>query len=404
MAKASTDTLTLPVRTLRAIASAASAAIEVSTAIPILQNLHLYTTHEGGEVTLHANGTNLDIETGAAAVLDGSQPPLSITLPGRALADFAQRLDEGGMAALTPQADGRLTVSCGRTRYILSSLPGQDFPRMETGAFEHAITVPASGFAAALKRTLVSASIEETRYYLNGAFLHAAANPAASQGLALTMTSTDGHRLTCLTLTDSDGAPLAAPQGMPGIIIPRATMALAIPLVDGAGSGMVEVAFNAAKIRLHDPVTLRTLTSKLVDATYPEYSRVIPPLSAPSTPTLVDRAALEALAGRAMRIATEKDRRVRLTPEAGGISAQSGAAPDSGAALEDWVAASMDGDPSAPVTLNARYLKEIAGTLPGDRALLYLPTDGNAPIRIAPADSKGHALPHDVRVLMPIRA
>ena len=128
--------------------------------------------------------------------------------------------------------------------------------------------LPARTLAELIDRTRFAISTEETRYYLNGIFLHVSDEDQP----VLKAAATDGHRLARYTLPQPDGA-----AGMPDVIVPRKAVAELRKLLEESLDGNVEIDLSASKVRF----TLGgeggvVLTSKLIDGTFPDYSRVIP--------------------------------------------------------------------------------------------------------------------------------
>src|SRR6202044_3326251 len=156
-------------------------------------------------------------------------------------------------------------VSAGSSRFELSCLPREDFPQMAAGALPHKFRLAATDLKRIIDKTRFAISTEETRYYLNGIYIHAAKDtkPAVMRAVA-----TDGHRLARFELELPDGA-----SDMPGVIVPRKTVNELRRLLDDA-EGAIDVSLSDTKIQfMSDGVEL---TSKLIDGTFPDYQRVIP--------------------------------------------------------------------------------------------------------------------------------
>ena len=119
--------------------------------------------------------------------------------------------------------------------------------------------------AVCLQKSRFAMSQEETRYYLNGVYLHAYTDGDAP---TLRATATDGHRLARIDAPLPDGA-----ASMPGVIVPRKAIAELGRLLEDAEEN-VEIAVSTAKIRFGFGAGY--LTSKLIDGSYPDYERVIP--------------------------------------------------------------------------------------------------------------------------------
>ena len=162
-------------------------------------------------------------------------------------------------------ADGRMAVNAGRARFSLATLPRDDFPMIAEGDLPTSFEIPAASLIQIIDKTRFAISTEETRYYLNGIFLHVSEDPEP----VLKAAATDGHRLARVTLPRPAGA-----EGMPDIIVPRKCVAEVRKLLDESGGNVIQVDLSASKIRFTFDSAI--LTSKLIDGTFPDYSRVIP--------------------------------------------------------------------------------------------------------------------------------
>lgn len=245
---------------LRALAHVQSV-VERRNTIPILSNVRL----EAKDGQLHLAATDMDLEVVEAVSAD-LQVAGSTTAPAHVLYDICRKLPEGSEVALDATGDaGRLSIACGRIHFRLPCLPPEDFPVMSGGDFSHKFALPASELRRMIDKTRFAISTEETRYYLNGIYLHGA---DAESGPMLRAVATDGHRLARIDSEQPDGA-----AGMPGIIVPRKAVGELRKLVDEI-DGAVEIELSDTKIRFaFDTVVL---TSKLIDGTFPDYERVIP--------------------------------------------------------------------------------------------------------------------------------
>ncbi len=331
---------------LRALAHVQSV-VERRNTIPILSNVRL----EAKDGQLHLAATDMDLEVVEAVSAD-LQVAGSTTAPAHVLYDICRKLPEGSEVALDATGDaGRLSIACGRIHFRLPCLPPEDFPVMSGGDFSHKFALPASELRRMIDKTRFAISTEETRYYLNGIYLHGA---DAESGPMLRAVATDGHRLARIDSEQPDGA-----AGMPGIIVPRKAVGELRKLVDEI-DGAVEIELSDTKIRFaFDTVVL---TSKLIDGTFPDYERVIPSnndktleADAGSFVQAVDRmAAVSTDKSRSIKLAIDKDRLV--------LSANS---PDSASGEEELTV--EYGGPSLEIGFNSRYVLEMAQNFEGER-------------------------------------
>ena len=351
--------------------------VERRNTIPILSNV-LIDASDGG-VTFAA--TDLDIE-----IVDGAEAAVSqrgsITAPAHTLYEIVRKLPDGSEVAFELDGeDGRLTVRAGRSKFVLPVLGATDFPTMSVGAFETEITLERAALARLIDRTGFAISTEETRYYLNGVYLHMARNDA---GPCLRAVATDGHRLAL-----ADHPMPASEKPMPGVIVPRKTVQELRKLLDDASED-VSVAISEAKIRFSTGRT--TLTSKLIDGTYPEYSRVIPQNN--SKVMTVRNEAFKAAVDRVATMAAERTKTVRLSLEQDKLGLQV-SHPEYGAGNEELDAVYSD-DP-IEIAFNARYLLDITQQINSKDTELVL-NDSASPVLVRDTGD-----PNALFVLMPLR-
>ena len=351
--------------------------VERRNTIPILSNV-LLDASDGG--TLKVMATDLDlqvVENIAAASVESAG---AITVSAHLLFDIARKLQEGSQVSLET-AENRMTVKAGRSRFSLPTLPRDDFPVIVEGDLPTSFELPAKTLAELIDRTRFAISTEETRYYLNGIFFHVADE-------VLKAAATDGHRLARYTLTRPEGA-----EGMPDVIVPRKCVGELRKLLEEVLDTNVLLDLSASKVRFtlggeHGVV----LTSKLIDGTFPDYSRVIP--TANDKLLKLDPRSFYEGVDRVATIATEKTRAVKMALETDRVTL-SVTSPDNGTAAEelpaDYTAQGFE------IGFNANYLKDILSQIDGDTVELHL-ADAGAPTLIR-KDDKSPAL----YVLMPMR-
>ncbi|MDH0125453.1 DNA polymerase III subunit beta [Brucella intermedia GD04153] len=325
-------------------------AIESRNTIPILANALL--AAEDGQLRL--TGTDLDVEiTTSLPVLDCQ--PGAVTVPGKMLADIAKRATGDISLALD---GGRLTVASGRSRYKLDVLPAEDFPSFSAGKFDTTLELDLAALVAPCMHCI---STEETRYYLNGVYLHALDD-------RLVAVATDGHRL----------MRNVGPAGDLdyGVILPRKLVGL-LP------KGAVTVELSQNKVRVTSGSTV--ITSKLIDGTFPDYVRVIP--TGNSNVLTVDRQALMKAVERVAAVADDKSRAVKFA--VGDVLRLMLADKAS-----DEVSIEFQGEP-LEIGFNARYVNDMLGALDEPSVRFALGDAGS------PAVVKGEG--EWTGVLMPMR-
>ncbi len=347
--------------------------IEKRNTIPILAHVLI----EAGPDGLTFRGTDLDIEATETIPATVAQSG-AITVPAHLLYDITRKLPDGADVALTVE-DGTLIVRSGRSRFRLQTLPASDFPSLDTGDLPTSFTMKAAAFKHLLDSCQFAISTEETRYYLNGVYLH---TQSYGNALNIRAVATDGHRLARLENMAPEGI-----GGMPGIILPRKAVNEVLKLLDDAET--VSVALSDKKIRFE--IGKVVLTSKLIDGTFPDYQRVIPQTN--DKRLVIDKNILSASVDRVSTLSSQKGNAIKLSITSGRITLSVND-PDSGSASED-VDAEYD---SAPIDIgfNSRYLMDVLANVEGDMVTLNM-SDPGSPMLVS--GEKDDAL----YVLMPCR-
>ena len=331
--------------------------VERRNTIPILSNVMMEA--DGGQVALTA--TDLDIaiveHTGAAVSQGGAT-----TIPAHTLFDIVRKLPDGADVDLSLEEGDRLVVKSGRSRFTLACLDKEDFPVMNESDLPHRFTLAAEELKRLIDKARFAISTEETRYYLNGIYLHVA---DTAEGPRLRAVATDGHRLAQVEQELPDGA-----AGIPGVIIPRKTVAEIRKLIDEF-EGTVELALSDTKIRASFNGAI--VTSKLIDGTFPDYSRVIP--EGNDKELQMDCRLFAQAVDRVSTISSDKTRSVKLSLSED-LLTLSVNSPDSGTATEE-LAAAYAAD-ALEIGFNSRYLLDILAQVEGETVQVYL-ADPNAP-------------------------
>ena len=351
--------------------------VERRNTIPILANVLI----RADKSKLSLKATDLDVEvTDSIAAEVG--PGGSTTVPAHMFFDIVRKLPEGAQIVLESSGDrAAMAIRAGRSRFTLQTLPESDFPDLAPGEMTHKFTLKAAELKRLIDKTQFAISTEETRYYLNGIYLHAAGTGKVQM---LRAVATDGHRLAQMELELPKGA-----AGMPGVIVPRKTVAEVQRLMED-NDAEVAVELSPGKIRF--TVGEAVLTSKLIDGTFPDYGRVIP--AGNDKELVVDKKEFEAAVDRVSTVSSERGRAVKLSIS-GGKLLLSVTNPDSGSANEE-LEVEYEADP-IDIGFNSRYLMDIAAQIEGEAAVLKL-ADPGSPTLIQDKEAKGA-----LYVLMPMR-
>jgi DNA polymerase-3 subunit beta len=351
--------------------------VERRNTIPILSNVLLKA--EGSKLSLSA--TDMDLEMVSSLAAQSGQPGAT-TVPAHTLYDIIRKLREGAQIEFeTTGEKGLMTLRSGRSTFTLSCLPPEDYPLMAGGDLAHHFLLSAADLKRLIDRTRFAISTEETRYYLNGIYLHAAKSEKLSM---LRAVATDGHRLARMEIPLPEGA-----SGMPGVIVPRKTVTELRKLLDEMDQD-VAVALSDTKIRFTFADTV--LTSKLIDGTFPDYDRVIPTNN--DRILEVDCKLFAEAVDRVSTISTEKSRAVKLALDRGNLTL-SATSPENGTATEE-LEVRYNAQP-LEIGFNSRYLLDIAEQIEGEGARFAM-ADAASPT-IVRDSADGSAL----YVLMPMR-
>jgi DNA polymerase III subunit beta len=352
--------------------------VERRNTIPILSNILI---GAGASGTLTLKATDLDMEA-VESVPAQVEMPGAVTIPAHTLHDIVRKLPDGAEIKVERKGpEERLKVAAARASFELAVLPADEFPDMGQAELPHRFTLEGAELKRLFEKTRFAISTEETRYYLNGIYLHRAEGEGAAK---LRAVATDGHRLAQVETECPKGA-----EGMPGVIVPRKAVAEIIKLLD-TGQTNVEVSLSQAKIRF--AVGDVVLTSKLIDGSFPDYARVIPATN--KKRLLLENADLRKAVDRVSTLSSEKGRAVKLNASEGRLVVSANN-PESGSATEE-ISADYRNEP-IEIGFNARYLLDIAEQIDGPQTLFKL-ADGSSPTLISD-ESDASAL----YVLMPMR-
>ncbi|MBO4644395.1 MAG: DNA polymerase III subunit beta, partial [Alphaproteobacteria bacterium] len=312
---------------------------------PLLSNVKITAIEDG--IVLNATDNELEVSEKTPAKVEQTG---SITAPAHKLYEIVRKLPDGAEIefVLNPE-NNQLKLTAGRAKFALATMAGEDFPTIADGDMTHHFTLKASDFRDLIDRTAFAVSTEETRFYLNGIFLHEA---TSKEEKILRAVATDGHRLACAEAVFPQGA-----EGMPGIIIPRKAIGELSKLLAEEEGGDVQIDLSVYKIRFTFGDLV--LTSLLIEGTYPDYERVIPTEN--DKIMEVDAQALTAVVDRVSSL-SEKSRAVRLTLSENLVKVSAANAEEGSA--EDELEVKYVADP-IDVGFNYVYLEDVLKQIKG---------------------------------------
>lgn len=351
--------------------------VERRNTYPILANVLM----KAGDGGLDLRATDLDIEV-TESVPAMVATPGTTTVPAHTLYEIVRKLADGAEVRLETTGSDQMLLSSGRSRFNLACLSPDSFPDLKSGTFTHTFTIAAATLRELIERTQFAISNEETRYYLNGIYMHTLEVGGTT---VLRAVATDGHRM---ARAETD-APAGA-KGMPGIIVPKKTVGEVQKLLEGAdGDVTVEVSDTKIRFTLNGIVLL----SKLIEGTFPDYERVTPKNN--DKTMNVDRVSFATAVDRVSTIASDRGgKAVKLSMKDGNLEL-SVTNPDHGTASEE-IAVEFEPE-SFEIGFNARYLLDIIAQIRSDNAVFQFNDAGSPTLVKEDGDAKA------LYVLMPMR-
>lgn len=363
--------------TLLKAVSHAQSVVERRNTIPILANVLIEA--EGNDVRFRATDLDIEVFDKVEAMVERAG---ATTVSATTLNEIVRKLPDGAQVTLTDDGtSGRLTIEAGRSNFSLATLPKEDFPVMATSEYSANFSAQASVLRRLFDKSKFAISTEETRYYLNGVYMHIS---DAEGGKVLRCVATDGHRLARIDADLPENA-----SEMPGVIVPRKTVGELRKLLD-EDDMQIAVSVSETKVRFATPEI--TLTSKVIDGTFPDYTRVIP--QGNTRKLEVDAADFAKAVDRVATVSSERSRAVKLSLDEDRL-VLSVNAPDSGAAEEELAVAY--GDERLEIGFNAKYLLEIASQVDRENAVFLFNSSGDPTLMREGNDTSA------VYVVMPMR-
>ena len=351
--------------------------VERRNTIPILSNVLL--NGSNGRLSLTATDMDMDIiETVDCNVIKEG----TVTIPAHTLYDIIRKLPDGSDVSIESDNEGGfISVEAGRSNFTLPVLPADEFPTMSGNELSCSFNMPAADVRVFIDRTRFAISSEETRYYLNGIYIHAT---ESNGDPVLRAVATDGHRLARVELPLPEGA-----RQMPSVIVPRKAVVEIRKLIEDTES---DVSISLSESKLCFTIGDTVLTTKLIDGTFPDYERVIP--TGNDKLMNVNCRELAQVVDRVATISSEKSRSVKLQLKTSTL-VLSANSPESGTAREELEVQYESED--LEIGFNSRYLLDITNQIEGENIEFSLADPGSPTIVRDQDDSTS------LYVLMPMR-
>ncbi len=345
--------------------------VERRQTLPVLANL--LAKVEGDLLSL--TGTDLEVEMVARTKVDDAEAG-ETTIPARKLFEIVRALPDGSKVTITQVGD-KVTVSAGRSRFTLASLPANDFPALDEVDATERVRVGEASLKELIERTAFAMAQQDVRYYLNGLLFDL-------RDKALRCVATDGHRLALCEAVLEETV-----QTKRQIIVPRKGVLELQRLLEG-GDRELEMEMGRSHIRVkRDDVTF---TSKLIDGRFPDYEAVIP--IGADREVKVDREAFRASLQRAAILSNEKYRGVRIEVSPGQLKINAHNPEQEEAQEEIEADTRVD---SLVIGFNVNYLLDALSALRDEHVVIQLrDSNSSALVREASSEKCRH-------VVMPLR-
>ncbi|MFT6331974.1 MAG: DNA polymerase-3 subunit beta [Lentimonas sp.] len=351
-------------------------AVEKRNTIPVLLNVKIEA--KNGRLNLTATDMDIVIVSNAEALISKEG---STTVPAQLFYDIVRKIpDIADINVELNEDESTLKLSYGRSKFSLPCLDPSEFPVLSEGEMDVDFKISGEELIKIIDKTKFVIPSDETRYYLNGLFLH---SMKIGDEIELRGVATDGHRL---AMACSNASNLTSE--VEGVIVPKKAINEIRKIVEGAKEE-VSIAFSKAKIRV--TCEKSTIISKLIDGEFPEYDRVIPKSN--DKLAKIDRKLIFSAVDRVSTIATDKNKSIKIILESGKITLQIKSS-DSGNASEE-IEVDYEGD-TIETGFNSRYFLEIIGQINKEKLDVFF-KDGSSPA-IIKTDNK-----NDLYVIMPVR-
>ena len=353
--------------------------VERRNTIPILSNVLIEAKEDG----VYLTSTDMDITVIEKVDLGESEVTQlgTTTTSAQILYDIVRKLPDNIKVEFLSEKNDRLGIKASSSSFALNCLPSEDFPSIAQEDFKHSFNIDALDLVRLIDKSSFAMSLEETRYYLNGIYLHAIKEDNVEK---MRTVATDGHRLSRVDINLPQGA-----EGIPGVIIPRKTI-LEIRKILEDHTGNVSLSISETKIKLSFNNVV--LTSKLLDGTFPDYSRVIPEHN-DKLVTISNQSISEAV-DRVSTVSTDKTRAIKININKGSVVI-SATNPDKGSASEHLDVV-YNGD-EVEIGFNSKYVLDVARQIKGNEIIIKL-SDSVSPTLVYDKDDK-----EVLFVLMPMR-
>lgn len=351
--------------------------VERRATLPILMNVKLEVAED-----LVLSATNVDLEliehVAADITLAGKT-----TVPVQMLHDIVRKLPDDAEIKFKKEGD-QLVITANRAVFHLPTLPAENFPMMAGAHLTTKFQMTTGDLAHLVNQTKFAIPTDDVRYHLGGIYFHITEEGGKK---LLTAVATDSQRLALCSLPAPDGA-----ADMPAVILPRRVIGELSKLLEDANVDDVTVELSDTKARF--TVGAATLTSKLVDAQYPNYRVVIP--KGNDKIAVLERKAFISAVDLVSVASMDKTKSVQMTFSMNKLVINA-SSPDAGTATQE-LDIEYNGDEVFTIAFNVRFLLDIAGQVDGTKFQMEM-QDPLSPTILRSTEKKADAL----FILMPMR-
>lgn len=351
---------------------ALSGVVEKKQTLPILSNV-LLTIKDN---CLHLTGTDLEVELIGFVQLEAQTETGATTVSAKKLFDICRTLPEASMLRLVLEKN-YLVVRAGESCFMLNTLPAEDFPNLEDCEYPVQFKMKQTDFKNLLAKTYFAMGQQDVRHYLNGTLLDIHQN-------TIKCVAADGHRLAMASLQDEMIGDIQAK-----VILPRKSVLELIRMLSSDSEDDITIFIADTRFRMVTPDFI--FTTKLINAQYPDYNRLIP---RGETIAMGEREAIKQALTRASILSNEKFRGVRFQLEPSKLRITANNSDQEQA--EEAVALDYQGN-NMEIGFNVAYLLDVVSAITA-KTIRCVFTDPNNGVLIEPEEED-----NSLYVIMPMR-
>ena len=351
--------------------------VERKNTIPILANVLLEAKNK--EVCMLATDLEVALRSRCAAKVSKSG---ALTLPAKKLFEIVRALPDTDIT-ITEEGQSGVKVSADLFESRMQTLPREDFPTLPDPEKEQVTRLPATTLREMVAKTQFAITGEDTRYFLNGALF-------VLDGSQMTLVATDGHRL---ALVSGDRGKGGKPKEDDArrVIFPKKTLGELGRLLTDDDK---EIKYQRGENHLFFEIGQRVLISRMIDAQFPAYERVIPKNNDKAIEFERDR--LTSAIKRVALLSNERSRAVKFKMNNGSVEITANS-PDVGEAREE-LAVDYEKD-TVQVCFNAQYVLDFLSAVETDTVRLEFKNETSQAV-MRPVGAEGYDYTY---VIMPMR-